>query len=43
MAITIEENRALLGAVEKAGVRSIVSFVLRWNPLFENVKSLLAD
>ena len=25
-----------------AGVRSVVSFVLRWNPLFENLKSLLA-
>ncbi len=43
MAITMEENRALRDAVEKAGVRSIVSFVLRWNPLFENVKSLLAS
>lgn len=42
MAITMEKNRALRDAVEKAGVRSIVSFVLRWNPLFENVKSLLA-
>ncbi len=43
MAITMEENLALRDAVEKAGVRSIVSFVLRWNPLFENVKSLLAS
>ncbi|MBU4273380.1 MAG: Gfo/Idh/MocA family oxidoreductase [Planctomycetes bacterium] len=43
MAITMEENRALRDAVEKAGVRSIVSFVLRWNPLFENIKSLLAS
>jgi predicted dehydrogenase len=42
MAITIEENRALRDAVARAGVRSIVSFVLRWNPLFENLKSLLA-
>jgi UDP-N-acetyl-2-amino-2-deoxyglucuronate dehydrogenase len=42
MAITAEENRALRDAVAVAGVRSIVSFVLRWNPLFQNLKSLLA-
>lgn len=42
MAITMEENRALRDAVARAGVKSVVSFVLRWNPLFENLKSLLA-
>ncbi len=42
MAITMDENRALRDAVQRAGVRSIVSFCLRWNPLFVNVKSLLA-
>ncbi len=41
MCLSMEENRALRDAVAKAGVRSIVSFVLRWNPLFENLKSLL--
>jgi predicted dehydrogenase len=43
MVITMEENRALRDAVAKAGVKSVVSFVLRWNPLFMNLKSLLAS
>jgi predicted dehydrogenase len=42
MCHTMEENRALCDAVAAGGVRSVVSFVLRWNPLFENLKSLLA-
>ena len=42
MCISMEENRALREAVGKAGVKSVVSFVLRWNPLIENLKSLLA-
>ncbi len=42
MCLSMDENRALRDAVAKAGVRSIVSFVLRWNPLFQNLKSLLA-
>jgi predicted dehydrogenase len=42
MCISMEENRALRDAVQKAGVKSVVSFVLRWNPLVENLKSLLA-
>ncbi len=42
MCLSMAENRALAAAVAKAGVRSVVSFVLRWNPLFENLKSLLA-
>jgi len=41
MAITMDENRALRDAVVKAGVKSVVSFVLRWNPLLETLKSLL--
>lgn len=43
MVISMDENRALRDAVAKAGVKSIVSFVLRWNPLFENLKSLLTS
>jgi len=43
MVITMEENRALRDAVTGAGVKSVVSFVLRWNPLFDNLKSLLAQ
>jgi len=43
MAITMDENRALRDAVAQAGVKSIVSFVLRWNPLLETLKSLLTE
>ncbi len=42
MCLSMEENRALRDAVAAAGVRTVVSFVLRWNPLFDNLKSLLA-
>ncbi len=42
MCISMDENRALRDAVAKAGVKSVVSFVLRWNPLVANLKSLLA-
>ena len=42
MVISMEENRAFRDAVARAGVKSVVSFVLRWNPLFDNLKSLLA-
>lgn len=42
MCLSMEENRALRDAVAQAGVRSVVSFVLRWNPLFQNLKALLA-
>lgn len=30
-------------AVRKAKVRTVVSFVLRWNPLFETIKAMIAD
>ncbi|NQT12976.1 MAG: Gfo/Idh/MocA family oxidoreductase, partial [Planctomycetes bacterium] len=42
MCISMDENRALREAVSQAGVKSVVSFVLRWNPLVENLKALLA-
>jgi len=42
MCLSMEENRALCDAVARAGVKSVVSFVLRWNPLVENLKALLA-
>lgn len=38
-----DEMRAMLDAVNKAGVKTVVSFVLRWNPLFETVKAMIAD
>ncbi|MBP8128525.1 MAG: Gfo/Idh/MocA family oxidoreductase [Candidatus Hydrogenedentes bacterium] len=43
MAVGIQEARAIRDAVAKAGVKSVVSFVLRWNPLFEIIKKQLAD
>jgi predicted dehydrogenase len=41
MCLSDKDNRALRDAVAAAGVKSVVSFVLRWNPLFDNLKSLL--
>lgn len=43
IANSLEEMRAMREAVRKAGVKTVVSFVLRWNPLFEILKSLIAD
>jgi len=43
MCISMEENRALRDAVARAGVKSVVSFVLRWNPLVKNLRALLAE
>jgi UDP-N-acetyl-2-amino-2-deoxyglucuronate dehydrogenase len=40
--LSMSDNHALCDAVDKARVKSVVSFVLRWNPLFENLKALLA-
>ncbi len=34
---------ALDAAVRSANVKSVVSFVLRWNPLVETIKTMLAD
>lgn len=42
MGLSMDDNRRLRDAIARNGVRSIVSFVLRWNPLFENIRSLLA-
>lgn len=42
MVLSMDENHVLRDAVQEAGVRSIVSFVLRWNPMFDSLKSLLA-
>ena len=37
------EEMAGMRAVRHAGVRTVVSFVLRWNPLFETIKALMAE
>lgn len=42
MANTVEDIRAIRDAVVKGGVKSVVSFVLRWNPLFKIIKQQLA-
>ena len=42
IALDLPSLRRLHAAVEKARVTSVVSFVLRWNPLFETIKSILA-
>ena len=43
MAMNVEDARSIRNAVEKAKIKSVVSFVLRWNPLFEIIKAQLAD
>jgi len=40
---SLDELRAMRQAVDAAGVKTIVSFVLRWNPLFQTLKHLIAD
>ena len=43
VALDLESLHALDSAVRSAGVRSLVSFVLRWNPLFDIIKAQLAS
>ena len=43
MCTSLAEAKQMRDAVEKAGVKSVVSFVLRWNPLFEIIKAQLKD
>ena len=40
--ISMEEIRSMQEAVKKAGVKTVVSFVLRWNPLFQKIKKTIA-
>ena len=42
VAISAAELRTMHEAVERAGVKTVVSFVLRWNPLFQQIKKHLA-
>jgi len=39
---SLSELRAMRDAVAAAGVKTVVSFVLRWNPLFMEIKRLIA-
>lgn len=43
VALDLPGLRKLDAAVREHGVRSVVSFVLRWNPLFEMIRAILAD
>jgi predicted dehydrogenase len=43
VALNVRDLKALRDAVRKAKVRSVVSFVLRWNPLFTILKRLLDE
>jgi len=43
IALDLAGLRKLDAAVREHNVRSIVGFVLRWNPLFETIKAILAD
>lgn len=43
MANTLEDIRAIRDAAADSGIKSVVSFVLRWNPLFEIIKTQLAS
>jgi len=43
VAINVGQLRQMRDVVRKAGVRTVVSFVLRWNPLFQNIKRMMAD
>ena len=40
---SMEQLREMRDAVHDTGVKTIVSFVLRWNPLFREIKRLAAD
>ncbi len=41
IALNMEELNSVRYAVEKAGVKTLTSFVLRWNPLFGIIRSLI--
>ncbi len=43
VALDLAGLRELQTAVRAAKVKTVVSFVLRWNPLFEMIKTFLAD
>ncbi len=43
VATSMAELHAMQEAVSKARVRTVAGFVLRWNPLFRTLKSMIAD
>ncbi len=43
VALSLPETAHIREAVAKAGVKTVTSFVLRWNPQFETVRQLIKD
>ncbi|MBD3182892.1 gfo/Idh/MocA family oxidoreductase [Candidatus Poribacteria bacterium] len=43
IALNIEELKKLKDVADKSDVKTVVGFVLRWNPLFETLKPLIDD
>lgn len=43
IATNMVDLRAMQKAVGKNGVKTVVGFVLRWNPLFRTLKAMIAD
>ena len=42
VAITLESLHMMRDAVRRSGVKTVVSFVLRWNTVIQNIKALLS-
>jgi len=40
---SLDELQEMRDAVNRNGVKTVVSFVLRWNPLFQQIKRLIAE
>lgn len=43
IALTWEDAKAMKAAVDESGVKTLVGYVLHWNPLFLNAKRMLKD
>ena len=43
LSTSLSDLRTMRRVVRQSGVRTVVGFVLRWNPLFRALKALLAD
>jgi predicted dehydrogenase len=41
LATNMADAKALAAAIRESGVRSVTSFVLRWNPMFDNVRAMI--
>jgi len=43
IALNLEDLKTLRDAIREAGVKTVVGFVLRWNPLYQTIKPLIED